>query len=1083
MKKLLFLFALLFMGAMTAFAQVPVNEQLTYQTVVRNAQNKLVFSQDNVSVTVEVCKLDGSVVWYSENHTGLSTNANGLLTLMVGGGTPASGAWTDIDWSDAAIRTTVSYDPGSGTVSIPSGLAPVTAVPYALQAGNAAGTTINIGDAIHDSIVNNISEQIHDSIVNNLANSHYVTETVMGNAIHDSIVGLGDDLTDLANRVNTFNTHVCDSVQDCIKNYLTNNHYVTETVMGSAIHDSITNNVTNTISSQIHDSIVNISGDLTDLENRVNTFNTHVCDSVQDCVTGWIHDSIAKNISDNISSQIHDSLVYNINNTISEQIHDSVSNYLTNNHYVTETSLCTTIETNCTNVALRNGNTFTGDHDFTGAGSVTVPNAITPDLATALAAPCNQEAVNLCDLLAVFDSLNHRINELADEITALKNSIPPAANAPTVSNVTYTSMNVKANASSQGAAITSYEFCYSINSDMSGATCQTVLASDADNYTFTGLTPYTQYYVQYSATNFAGTTPSPIVMAHTPAHAPTADVTPPTTTKPAGFKVEVENIDPKEKTDETTVQVCYTLKTGTDCPEKESADYAECKTVDATGITDTTISVIGLTPSTEYCAIVKVSNGDSTTLYGPWSVTTGEDVTLSITQTGGGTVKLCGKSSVEVTYTATPSEGDSYTYSWSGTPASTSDNTATYSYTSAGTYTVTVTATHTSPSYTLTATASTTVNNGGTAISIGFCENDGVVSVKGSPTGNPNHVEWGDGQSFDGPVSESIEPHNYSTLGTGSHDVTITASNADGCTLSRTMTVTVLGSGFTAADRTVKPCSVSASHDAQTGTDYTGKGHNGANHGLETVNGSGQITSVTDYDGNAYPVVQIGSQCWMAENLRCSHSPKTGSNIVVTAVPNYVSKMAAWYDNDKSTYEPKRYGLLYNWCAAMDTAKPSDGSYTYVEVATVAYTGSYFDFTPSDNHQGVCPMGWHVPTITEWTTMVTAAGVVGSGPSGTGSAKLTTGCDWNSGVAQMETNNGVPGNYSCTNTNESGFSAVPAGTFTDSFGNVGDYAYFWTSSKFGNSNAWGIYLRYNYGGLYQGDYYKRFGYSVRCVRD
>ena len=119
--------------------------------------------------------------------------------------------------------------------------------------------------------MNNIAgSAIHDTLTNN----HYVTETVMGNAIHDSISDINSDLTELTNRVNTFNTHICDSVENCIKEYLNANHYVTETVMGNAIHDSI----------------AHISGisDLTELTNRVNTFNTHVCDSVKDCVTGWI---------------------------------------------------------------------------------------------------------------------------------------------------------------------------------------------------------------------------------------------------------------------------------------------------------------------------------------------------------------------------------------------------------------------------------------------------------------------------------------------------------------------------------------------------------------------------------------------------------------------------------------------------------------------------------------------------------------------------------------------------------------------------------------------------------------------------
>ena len=1022
MKKLVTFLVILVMSLTAAMAQSAA--KLNYQAVVRSSDNHLA-SNETVNVTIEV-KVAGTTV-YTETHNGVNTNINGLLNLVIGeASTSHSGDFSAIDWSNATIDATITW--GSNTVTTSN---PVYAVPYALQAGNAGNITNLIGDAIHDSIVNNISGQIHDSIVYNINNN-----------------------------------------------------------ISEQIHDSIVYNIENTISTQIHDSIVGLGNDLTDLENRVNTFNTHVCDSVKDCVTGWIHDSIANladnlsdaihdsivnNIENNISERIHDSIVYNIENNISEQIHDSITNYLAAGDYVTETDLCNTIETNCTNVALRDGNTFTGEHDFTGADSVTVPNAITPDLATALAAPCNQEAVNLCDLLAVFDSLNRRINELADEITALKNSIPPVANAPTVSNVTYTSMNVKANATSDGAAITSYEFCYSTNSDMSGATCQTVQASDADNYTFTGLTPYTQYYVQYSATNFAGTTPSPIVAAHTPAHAPTADVTPPVSTKPAGFNVPVNNIDPKEKTDETTVHVCYVQKGSGDCPEKESADYTACKTVDATGITDTTISVIGLTPSTEYCVIVKVSNGDSTTLYGPWSVTTGADVTMTIS--GPSDTNRCGASSVAVPYmaTITGDNANDFTYVWSAGTSTNNKDTVNLSANS----TITVTATHTTEGYTLTATKTTTVGNN--PVSIGFCESDGVVSVK-SVSGSPNSIDWGDTQT--GTSVSTSTTHDYAALGNGNHEVTITSANNRGCTLSRTMTVTVPDG--TVAGRTVKPCDVSASHAAQTGGTYRGNGYNGANHGLETVNGSGQVTSVTDYDGNEYPVVQIGSQCWLAENLRCEHSPKTGSNIVVTAVNNSGSKMAAWYNNDQSTYAVKRYGLLYNWSAAMDTAKPSDGSYTYVEVATAANTSNYFDFIPSGNHQGVCPVGWHVPTDAEWNAMeleVNGSDVSGSTTENTNyrgshQAKLSTGCDWSS----SSTENAV-GNYANAERNSSGFSAVPAGHFYSSFRNAGNHTSFWSSSQYSRDRPWSRGLNYNYIGVNRHHFYKYYGFSIRCVRD
>ena len=371
------------------------------------------------------------------------------------------------------------------------------------------------------------------------------------------------------------------------------------------------------------------------------------------------------------------------------------------------------------------------------------------------------------------------------------------------------------------------------------------------------------------------------------------------------------------------------------------------------------------------------------------------------------------------------------------------------------------------------ATKSVTLSNN--PVVIGLCETDGIVTVK-DVSGNPNHLEWGDGDIINGSITTSTEPHNYAALGTGSQNVTITASSADGCTFSRTMTVTIVS---TAADRTVKPCDV-GSHAAQTGSAYTGNGHGSANHGLETVNGSGQITSVTDYDGNAYPVVQIGSQCWMAENLRCSHSPKTGSNIVVTAVSCFGSKMAAWYNNDQTTYEAKRYGLLYNWCAAMDTANSNN----YVEVAAGSYNNKDFSFTPAGNHQGVCPTGWHVPTDAEWSTMESAVNgstVSGTGYQGSHAGKLSTGCDWTS----SNTAN-VPGNYANAERNSSGFSALPAGVYNGSFNETSENTYFWSSTQSSNKNVYYRELSQGTEGMLRNNdnnHQKNNGASVRCVRD
>ncbi len=256
------------------------------------------------------------------------------------------------------------------------------------------------------------------------------------------------------------------------------------------------------------------------------------------------------------------------------------------------------------------------------------------------------------------------------------------------------------------------------------------------------------------------------------------------------------------------------------------------------------------------------------------------------------------------------------------------------------------------------------------------------------------------------------------------------------------------------------------------------------------------IDSVKDHEGNWYEVVQIGNQCWLKENLRTTTSPKTGTYLVNTAGKTgnrsskyYGSKVAHWYNNESATYAPKGYGLLYNWCAVMDTANPNN----YMEVPTPS-TGNneYFNFTPSGNHRGICPEGWHVPTDAEWSAM--EAVVNGSdvssttGYRGTHAGKLSTGCDWTSSTAA-----GAPGNHSYADRNSSGFAAVPAGYFGGSFHDAGSEAYFWSSSQnysagnqYPSAVAWYRYLTYNGAGVYrnyEGDVDKYYGRSVRCVRD
>ena len=127
MKKLITLSAMLFLLVGGLFAQ-----KLSYQAVVRNTSNKLVV---NTALTVEVSVKDAAnAVQYAETHN-VTSNQNGLILLTIGDGTVTQGTdLSAVNWEGATIESVIKN--GGATVATIS--SPVNAVPYALQAANAA---------------------------------------------------------------------------------------------------------------------------------------------------------------------------------------------------------------------------------------------------------------------------------------------------------------------------------------------------------------------------------------------------------------------------------------------------------------------------------------------------------------------------------------------------------------------------------------------------------------------------------------------------------------------------------------------------------------------------------------------------------------------------------------------------------------------------------------------------------------------------------------------------------------------------------------------------------------------------------
>ena len=197
-------------------------------------------------------------------------------------------------------------------------------------------------------------------------------------------------------------------------------------------------------------------------------------------------------------------------------------------------------------------------------------------------------------------------------------------------------------------------------------------------------------------------------------------------------------------------------------------------------------------------------------------------------------------------------------------------------------------------------------------------------------------------------------------------------------------------------------------------------------------------TMIDSRDDQIYKTVKIGSQNWMAENL------------------NYETANSFCYNNLASNCT--KYGRLYTWAAAMDSA----GKWSTNGKGCGYYGKTCIAIYPV---RGVCPKGWHLPTITEWNTLFSAVG----GQSVAG-VKLKSTSGWSSN-----------GNGS----DSFGFSALPAG-FRHGSASSRDYGYithFWSADAINNATASNVFLRYDSEGVLHSNVGMGFAFSVRCLEN
>jgi len=194
---------------------------------------------------------------------------------------------------------------------------------------------------------------------------------------------------------------------------------------------------------------------------------------------------------------------------------------------------------------------------------------------------------------------------------------------------------------------------------------------------------------------------------------------------------------------------------------------------------------------------------------------------------------------------------------------------------------------------------------------------------------------------------------------------------------------------------------------------------------------------VTDLDDNTYQTVPIGDQCWLQSNLKTSKYRNGNSIPQQTVQSTWITLTTdawAYYDNDP--VNNGTHGKLYNWYAV--------------------------------NHvSGLCPLGWHVPSQSDWTELSNYLG--GDAVAG-GMMKTTSG--WN------------PPNTGASNL--SNFSATPSGvrySNTGSFNDIGNYGLLWSSSEVDSNIAHARYLWKDSSQFFPYTIHKRSGYSVRCLKD
>lgn len=200
------------------------------------------------------------------------------------------------------------------------------------------------------------------------------------------------------------------------------------------------------------------------------------------------------------------------------------------------------------------------------------------------------------------------------------------------------------------------------------------------------------------------------------------------------------------------------------------------------------------------------------------------------------------------------------------------------------------------------------------------------------------------------------------------------------------------------------------------------------------------------YDSVVYDTVEIGTQCWLKQNLNIGTTLASAGDMPVLGN----GQIEKWCVNCTV------YGAYYTWAEANQLGPGCDNN-----ICTVP-----------EKNQGICPSGWHIPTDFEVQTLEMYLGMTSSEATSTG----YRGTHQEGSKISSSTLNG---------TNSSGFTFRMAGyrTYDAHLWNQDNYGQIWTSSQVSNTDAWRRYIQPSSDQINRGPDYKTYGFPVRCLWD